>query len=149
MVALIVLRSVLRPFWVFHSGFSFHSGFWMVSQKRSHSRAELAAMLIWPSDVGNTPVGMPVGWSLPACGATSLAISQRDAWKSSMKICASSSEVVTQRPTPVFSRSNRAVITPSASKLPAVRSAIGMPTRTGPWPGRPVMDISPPMPCAI
>jgi hypothetical protein len=24
-----------------------------------------------------------------------------------------------------------------------------MPTRTGPWPGRPVMDISPPMPCAI
>ena len=25
----------------------------------------------------------------------------------------------------------------------------GMPTRTGPWPGSPVIDISPPMPCAI
>ncbi len=25
----------------------------------------------------------------------------------------------------------------------------GMPTRTGPWPGRPVIDISPPMPWAI
>ena len=37
----------------------------------------------------------------------------------------------------------------SASRLPAVRSAIGMPTRTGPWPGRPVIDISPPMPWAI
>ena len=26
---------------------------------------------------------------------------------------------------------------------------MGMPTRTGPWPGRPVIDISPPMPWAI
>ena len=38
---------------------------------------------------------------------------------------------------------------PSASKLPAVMSAMAMPTRTGPCPGSPVMDISPPMPCAI
>src|SRR5438093_1255004 len=29
-----------------------------------------AAMLMWPSDVLNTPVGMPVGWSLPAWGGT-------------------------------------------------------------------------------
>ena len=34
-------------------------------------------------------------------------------------------------------------------KMPADRSATGMPTRTGPWPGRPVIDISPPMPWAI
>ena len=81
--------------------------------------------------------------------ATSFSISQRLAWKSSMKICASSSEVVTQRPTPVRSRSNIAIMLPSASRLPAVRSSIGMPTRTGPWPGKPVIDISPPMPCAI
>ena len=53
---------------------------------------------MWPSLVGNTPVGMPVGWSLPACPATSLSISQREAWKSSMKICASSRLVCTQRP---------------------------------------------------
>ena len=35
-------------------------------------------MLICPSEVGKTPVGMPVGWSLPACLATSPAISQRE-----------------------------------------------------------------------
>ena len=29
-------------------------------------------MLIWPSRVRNTPVGMLVGWSLPACSGTSL-----------------------------------------------------------------------------
>ena len=57
--------------------------------------------------------------------------------------------MVTQRPTPVRSRSNSAIMQPSASRLPAVRSSIGMPTRTGPWPGTPVIDISPPMPCAI
>ena len=57
-------------------------------------------MLICPSLVGKTPVGMPVGWSLPACFATSPAISQREAWKSSMKICASSKEVWTHWPSP-------------------------------------------------
>ena len=36
-----------------------------------------------------------------------------------------------------------------AQNSPAQRSAIGMPTRTGPCPGRPVTDIRPPMPCAI
>ena len=50
---------------------------------------------------------------------------------------------------PVRVRSNRAIMMPSASKLPALKSAIGMPTRTGPCPGRPVIDISPPMPWAI
>ena len=59
-------------------------------------------MLICPSEVGNSPVGMPVGWSLPACLATSPAISQREAWKSSMKICASSSEVWTHWPSPAL-----------------------------------------------
>ncbi len=36
-----------------------------------------------------------------------------------------------------------------ASSRPEVRSAIGMPTRIGPRPGSPVIDISPPMPWAI
>ena len=80
---------------------------------------------------------------------TSLAISQRAAWKSSMKICACSSDVSTCWPFFDFSRSSSAVRMPSAQNKPAVRSATGMPTRTGPWPGNPVIDISPPMPCAI
>ena len=65
-------------------------------------------MLMWPSLVWKTPVGMPVGWSLPACFATSPSISQREAWKSSMKICASSSEVCTHWPSPDCSRSSSA-----------------------------------------
>ena len=51
-------------------------------------------------------------------------------------------------PLPDFSRSSSASITPWAANNPAVRSAIGMPTRTGPCPGRPVIDIRPPIPCA-
>ena len=51
-------------------------------------------MLMCPSLVGNTPVGMPVGWSLPAWPGTSPATVQRAAWKSSIEICACSSEVV-------------------------------------------------------
>ena len=149
MAALISARCRLRPTWLLHSGFAAHSGWPIVSQNRCHSRPPLAAMLICPSLVGNTPVGMPVGWSLPACPATSPAISQREAWKSSMKTCASSSDVCTQRPSPVRSRSKSAIMMPSASRLPAVRSSIGMPTRTGPCPGKPVIDISPPSPCAI
>ena|SRR5882672_4341372 len=47
------------------------------------------------------------------------------------------------------SRSSRAVRMPIAQNSPAVRSATGMPTRIGPSPGAPVIDISPPMPCAI
>ena len=147
--ALIALRSLLRPCWVFQSSFSSQSGRPIASQNRANTREELAAMLMWPSLVGNTPVGMPVGWSLPAWPATSPSISQRLAWKSSMKICASSRLVVTQRPTPVRSRSNSAIRQPIASRLPAVRSSIGMPTRIGPRPGSPVIDISPPMPWAI
>ena len=38
---------------------------------------------------------------------------------------------------------------PCASKSPEVRSAMGMPTRIGPRPGSPVIDINPPMPWAI
>jgi len=41
-----------------------------------------------------------------------------------------------------------AFYTACASNRPQ-RSSIEMPTRTGPWPGRPVIDISPPVPCAI
>ena len=106
-------------------------------------------MLMWPSRVLNTPVGMPVGWSLPAWGGISFAMSQRAAWKSSMVIIACSSEVCTHWPRPERSRSSSATRTPWARKMPAVRSATGMPTRTGPCPGRPVTDMSPPMPCAI
>ena len=63
--------------------------------------------MIGPSAAGNTPVGMEVGWSLPAWPATSPSISQRLAWKSSMKTCASSRLVWTQRPTPVVWRSEQ------------------------------------------
>ena len=59
--ALIALRSLLRPAWVFQSSRSSHSGRPIASQNRENTRAELAAMLMWPSLVGNTPVGMPVG----------------------------------------------------------------------------------------
>ena len=99
--ALIALRSRAAALLGLPFRLACQSGRPIASQNRSHRRAELAAMLMWPSLVGNTPVGMPVGWSLPAWPATSPSISQRAAWKSSMKICASSSEVVTQRPTPV------------------------------------------------
>ena len=37
----------------------------------------------------------------------------------------------------------------SASSVPAVTSEMAMPTRIGPRPGSPVIDISPPMPWAI
>src|SRR5437660_242379 len=63
-------RSALRPFCVFHSSLAAQSGRPIVSHSRAHIRAELAAMLICPSLVGKTPVGIPVGWSLPACGAS-------------------------------------------------------------------------------
>ena len=104
---------------------------------------------MWPSEVLNTPVGMPVGWSLPACGGMVPSMSQRAAWKSSMVTMASRSEVCTHWPLPERSRSMSAPRTPWARKIPAVRSAIGMPTRTGPCPGSPVTDMSPPVPCAI
>ena len=74
---------------------------------------------------------------------------QRAAWKSSIAIWASRSEVCTHWPSPDTSRSTRAVRIPIARYIPAVRSAIGTPTRTGPWPGSPVIDMSPPMPWAI
>src|SRR3954453_6380166 len=55
-------------------------------QSRSHIVPPTAATLMWPSLVLKTPVGMLVGWLFPACFGTSRALSQRDAWKSSMKI---------------------------------------------------------------
>ncbi len=66
-----------------------------------------------------------------------------------MESIASSSEVCTHFPSPVVSRSISATRMPWASRMPEHRSAMGMPTRTGPCPGMPVMDIRPPMPCAI
>jgi hypothetical protein len=77
-------------------------------------------MLMWPSLVLNTPVGIEVGWSLPACFGTSWPISQRAAWKSSMKICACSSEVCTHWPSPERSRSSSAIRMPCAQKRPGV-----------------------------
>ena len=38
---------------------------------------------------------------------------------------------------------------PMASWWPAAESDTAMPARTGPWPGRPVMLISPPTPWMI
>src|SRR4051794_38089229 len=73
-------------------------GFWSrwarssVWQKRLKICLPDAAILMWPSRVGNTPVGMLVGWSLPAWPGTSFAISQRAAWKSRSEICAPSSD---------------------------------------------------------
>ena len=119
------------------------------SQSRRNICWPEAAMLKWPSDVLNTPVGMLVGWSLPACGGMAPSISQRAAWKSSMVTMASSRDVCTHCPLPERSRSMSAQRMPCARKIPAVRSATGMPTRTGPCPCSPVMDMSPPMPCAI
>src|SRR5215813_3474870 len=71
-------------------------------------------------------------------------MSQRVAWKSSIKICACNSEVFTYCPLPDTSRSRRAVRMPMAQNRPAHKSAMGIPARTGPCPGRPVIDISPP-----
>ena len=74
---------------------------------------------------------------------------QRAAWKSIMAIIDSSSDVCTQRPVPVRSRSCSATSTPMARYRPAARSDTGIPARTGPAPGSPVTLISPPMPWAI
>jgi len=51
-----------------------------------------AAILMWPSRVGKTPVGMLVGWSLRPGPGRSFAINQRAAWKSNSEICAPSSD---------------------------------------------------------
>ena len=72
-----------------------NSGASSAVQKRSQIVRPVVAMLMCPSVVLNTPVGMLVGWLLPACFGTSPSISQRAPWKSSMKICACSSEVAT------------------------------------------------------
>ncbi len=66
-----------------------------------------------------------------------------------MAICAPSRLDCTHWPSPDTSRSSSAMSTPCAANSPPVRSATGMPARTGPWPGSPVTDMMPPMPCAI
>ena len=43
----------------------------------------------------------------------------------------------------------KAVMMPSAANRPDETSAIAVPARIGPSPGRPVIDMKPPMPCAI
>ena len=107
-------------------------------------------MLMWPSAVLKTPVGMLVGWLLPACPGTSPAIEparglevehedlrlqQRGVHPLALAGCLA----LEQRDQDALGQRTAA----------GERSAIGMPTRTGPWPGRPVIDMSPPMPCAI
>ena len=61
------------------------------------------------------PIGTPVGWWLPCWPGTSCSISTRAAWKSSMAISDSSSEVRTQLPSPVRSRRM------TASRIPKAR----------------------------
>ena len=58
-------------------------------------------------------------------------------------------DVITHWPRPDCSRSIKAVRMPMALNRPVVESATAMPARTGPCPSKPVIDISPPMPCAI
>ena len=59
--ALIAARCLVRPTCVLHSALSFHSGLPSASQSRAHKRDELAAMFMWPSLAGKTPVGVNVG----------------------------------------------------------------------------------------
>ena len=92
---------------------------------------------------------MLVGWSLPTCGATSRSFRKRAAWKSSSVIPACRSEDCTHWPLPERSRSSSAVMMPRAASSPAPTSTTAAPTRTGPWPGKPVTDMSPLMPWAI
>src|SRR5262249_56913220 len=68
---------------------------WGALKNRPHIFGPVEAMLMYPWVVLNPPVGILVGWLLPACPGTSPPISQRAPWKSSMKICASSSDVAT------------------------------------------------------
>ena len=86
----------------------------MTSQKLRSSRPPDAPMLTCPSAVAKQPIGTSVGWWLPAGSGTSPSIVQRAAWKSIIAIMDSSSEVCTQRPWPVRSRSCSATSTPTA-----------------------------------
>ena len=61
------------------------------------------------------PIGTIVGWWLPSWAATTPSIVQRAAWRSIIAIIDSSSDVCTQRPTPVRSRSW------SATRMPMAR----------------------------
>src|SRR6478752_9426236 len=69
---------------VAYSGLVTSSGAPSACAQRSQILPPVVAILMYPSEVLNTPVGMLVGWLLPACPATSFSISQRAAWKSSM-----------------------------------------------------------------
>ena len=59
---------------------------------------------------------------------------------------ADSRELCTHCPLPETLRSCSAIRIPIAANSPALRSATGMPARTGPWPGKPVTHIKPPIP---
>ena len=69
----------------------------MRSCNTSHSAANFgssaAARLTSPSAVGKRPVGISVGWSLPACPGTSPVRSQRATWKSRTDTSDSRSDV--------------------------------------------------------
>ena len=79
-----------------------------------------AAMLMWPSDgrehAGGNAGRMIVAGLAPAPRAPMV---QRAAWKSSMAICAPSSELCTHWPSPDCSRSSSAIRMPMAAKMPA------------------------------
>src|SRR5204862_66375 len=83
----------------------------------------IAAMLMWPSLVGNTPVGTVRGCSLPLARGTLPSTSHCAAWKSSIDTWASSREVCTHWPSPVASRPSSAARMAWAQKCPAPRSA--------------------------
>src|SRR5258705_490325 len=62
----------------------------------------VAARLRKPSAVGNSPIGVLVGWLLPSCGGTFLSLVQRVGLKSISVMPASASEGCTPRPSSAF-----------------------------------------------
>ena len=77
-------RCTERSLLVFERSSVIHSGAPIASAKRSQILPPNTAMLMWPSLVLYTPVGMLVGWKLPACPGISPSIVQREIWKSIM-----------------------------------------------------------------
>ena len=115
--------------------------------KARHSPSDPHAIWIGAEPVANMPYGAIDGWWSPASPGTSPATVQRVPWNACTPTTPASSDVRTTRPTPVRVRSCSAATTPYAPFMPASRSAIGTPTLVGS--SVPVIDISPPSPCAI
>src|SRR5438105_4475925 len=69
--ALSASRFFRRAAAVAYAGLSISASAPIARQRRSQSAPPTAAMLMWPSGVLNTPVGMLVGWLLPAWHGTS------------------------------------------------------------------------------